>query len=71
MQSGKHCDKMDAIKFIEIYKVREKLNLVCYKDGDLFSSIVIGKCEYKTIDDTIEAIKQWCIDNKIKYQVCR
>ena len=58
-------------RFIEIYKVRERLNLVCYQDGDLFSSTVIGKCQYKTIDDTIEAIKQWCTENKIKYQVYR
>lgn len=58
-------------KFIEIYKVRERLNLVCYKNGDLFSSTVIDKCEHKTIDDTIEAIKKWCTENKIKYQVYR
>ena len=58
-------------KFIEIYKVRERLNLVCYENGNLISSTVIGKGKYKTIDDTIEAIKQWCIDNKIKYQVYR
>lgn len=58
-------------KFIEIYKVRERLNLVCYENGDLFSSTVIGKCEYKNIDDTIEAIKQICAEKKIKYQVYR
>ena len=63
---------MDAItKFMEIYKVRDRLNLVCYVDGDLISSQVIDKCDFDNIDETIGAIKQWCTSNKIKYQVYR
>lgn len=71
MCNRQNCDKMDAIRFIEIYKVRERLNVVFYENGNLISSTVIGKGKYKAIDDTIEAIKQWCINNKIKYQVYR
>ena len=53
-------------KFIELYKVRDKANLVLYLNGNLIASEVID-CS----DNDIEEFKKYCRERKIKYQVIR
>lgn len=52
--------------FLEVYKVRNKANLVFYKNGELMSSDV-AYCD----DNTIEEIKKVCKEKKINYQIYR
>lgn len=52
--------------FLEVYKVRNKANLVLYKNGDLMSSDVVY-CD----DNTIKDIKKMCKEKKIQYQIYR
>ena len=58
-------------KFLEIHKVKKRLNLIFFKNGNLIASQVIDECGYESIDETIGAIKQWCESHKVKYQVYR
>lgn len=53
-------------KFLEVYKVRNKANLVLYLNGELMASDVVY-CD----EDTIKEIKILCKAHKIKYQIYR
>lgn len=57
---------MEKTIFLEVYKVRNKANLVFYKNGELMSSDV-AYCD----DNTIEEIKKVCKEKKINYQIYR
>ena len=57
---------MEKAIFLEVYKVRNKANLVLYRNGELMSSDVVY-CD----DNTIEDIKQKCKEKKINYQIYR
>ena len=52
--------------FLEVYKIKNKANLVYYKNGELIGSDVIY-CD----NNTINHIKQICKKKKIKYQINR
>ena len=58
--------KVKKAIFLEVYKVRNKANLVFYKNGELMSSDV-AYCD----DNTIEEIKKVCKEKKINYQIYR
>ena len=58
--------KVKKTIFPEVYKVRNKANLVFYKNGELMSSDV-AYCD----DNTIEEIKKVCKEKKINYQIYR
>ena len=58
--------KVKKTIFLEVYKVRNKANLVFYKNGELMSSDV-AYCD----DNTIEEIKKVCKEKKINYQIYR
>ena len=58
--------KVKKTIFLEVYKVRNKANLVFYKNGELMSSDVTY-CD----DNTIEEIKKVCKEKKINYQIYR
>lgn len=57
---------MSETKFIELYKVRDRANLVLYLNGNLIASEVINCSE-----DDIKDFKEYCKKNKIKYQINR
>ena len=57
---------MSETKFIELYKVRDRANLVLYLNGNLIASEVINCSE-----DDIKDFKEYCRKNKIKYQINR
>ena len=58
--------KVKKTIFLEVYKVRNKANLVFYKNGELMSSD-IAYCDNNTIED----IKKICKQKKIQYQIYR
>lgn len=58
--------KMKKTIFLEVYKVRDKANLVFYRNGELMSSDVVY-CD----DNTIKYIKKICRQKKVQYQIYR
>lgn len=58
--------------FAEVYKVRNKINIVIYDDGELiYSAVGNPTAEDKDINDTIERLKKEFKRLKINYQIYR